>query len=76
MSRTITISDDMFRMLCGLVSSGVDPARVVGDDWPRLREMFPAAKYFDLPPDEDGVPNGGWGTALMASDDYEPGEGS
>jgi hypothetical protein len=76
---TITITDDMHRMLCGLVRGDVDTSRVIGDDpdaWDRLRDAFPAAGYSDLPADEDGVANAGWGTALMTADDYEPGEDS
>lgn len=76
MSRTITITDDMHRMLCGLIRSDVDPWYVIGADessWDRLREVFPPDWYTDLPPDEDGVPNAGWGTAITTADDYEPG---
>ena len=76
---TITITEDMYRMLCGLVRGDVDISRVVANGdagWDRLRETFPAEGYSDLPPDEDGVANAGWGTALENADDYEPGDDS
>lgn len=78
MSREITVTDDMFRMLCGLVRGDTDPNLIIaadatsGGSWDALRALFPAEGYTDLPADEDGVANAGWGTAFTGADDYEP----
>jgi len=75
MTREIIVTDDMHRMLCGLVRGDTDPGRIIGADdasWDALRALFPAACYTDLPADEDGIPNAGWGTAFIDADDYEP----
>lgn len=74
MSRTITLTDDQYRVLCGLVCSEIDTDLVYTADWDgfeHLRGIFPPEGYKDLPPDEDGYANGGNGTAIKAAPDYE-----
>lgn len=71
---TVTLSPRAFKMICGLVNgtSIVDPDYVIASEaeWDEIRKAFPVGEYQDLPPDEDGVPNGGWGSAVIASSAY------
>lgn len=74
MSRTITLTDDQYRVLCGLVCSEIDTDLVYTadrDGFEHLRAIFPPEGYTDLPPDEDGEKNDGIGTAIKAAPDYE-----
>jgi hypothetical protein len=50
-ARRLTVSEEAYRMLCGLVQRQevLDPGRVDGSAWGELRRTFPAAQFVRAP---------------------------
>lgn len=71
--KTFTLSDEAYRVLCGLVAEPdqIDVDYVLAKEtvWEELRGLFPVSDYRDLPPNDDGA-NDGSGSALVDMPTY------